>query len=109
MTTMEEEIDRGLLDRDPTKKAAPKRQGNRVYVKTQVPRDHSRFPDALTVGKALASTSAIDVTVVGQIAWINRLFQAAGAHGGYNTPAEKAALLRVIGDARGEFQEQAAR
>ncbi|MGH8645945.1 MAG: hypothetical protein ACREX4_16390 [Gammaproteobacteria bacterium] len=38
-----------------------------------------------------------------------RRFQAASAHGGYNTVEEKAAVLRVLADTRAEFQERAAR
>ncbi|MGH8651847.1 MAG: hypothetical protein ACREYE_06530 [Gammaproteobacteria bacterium] len=56
-----------------------------------------------------ATTSAIDVTVGGQapddadyfIAWIE-----ASAHGRYKTAEEKAAILRVLADARAVFQER---
>jgi hypothetical protein len=67
-----------------------------------------------------ATTSPIYVTVAGEpvrspqdadyyIAWIDRLVQAASAHGGYNTAEEKAAVLKVLADARAVFVERAAR
>ncbi len=67
-----------------------------------------------------ATTTPITVTVAGEpvrsaddadyfIAWIDRLVQAATAHGGYNTGEEKASVLRLLADARAVFVERAAR
>jgi hypothetical protein len=67
-----------------------------------------------------ATTSPIYVTVAGEpvrsaddaryfIAWIDRLIQAASAHRGYNTAEEKAAVLKLLADARAVFVERAAR
>ena len=67
-----------------------------------------------------ATTSPIYVTVAGEpvrspdaaryfIAWIDRLIQAASAHAGYNTAEEKAAVLKLLTDARAVFVERAAR
>ncbi len=67
-----------------------------------------------------ATTSPIYVTVAGEpvrspddasyfIAWIDRLIQAANAHAGYNTAEEKAAVLKLLADARAVFVERAAR
>ena len=67
-----------------------------------------------------ATTSPIYVTVAGQpvrspdaagyfIAWIDRLTRAAGAHAGYNTAEEKAAVQKLLADARAVFVERAGR
>jgi Tol biopolymer transport system component len=61
-----------------------------------------------------ATTSPITVTVGGEpvrsaadadyfVAWIDRLDGAAGAHDGYNTPEEKAAVLDLLAEARAAF------
>ncbi len=65
-----------------------------------------------------ATTSPIYVTVGGEpvrsaedaayfLAWIERLTQAADAHAGYNSAEEKAAVLELLGAARGVFQDRA--
>ncbi|MBW2716068.1 MAG: CehA/McbA family metallohydrolase, partial [Deltaproteobacteria bacterium] len=67
-----------------------------------------------------ATTSPIYVTVGGEpvrsaddadyfIAWIDRLIEMAGAHGGYNTADEKSAVLQLLGDARAIYVERAVR
>jgi hypothetical protein len=67
-----------------------------------------------------ATTSPIYVTVAGEpirspadaryfIAWIDRLIQAASAHGAYNTAEEKRAVLELLADARSVFVERAGR
>ena len=67
-----------------------------------------------------ATTSPIYVSVGGEpvrspedadyfVAWVDRLIQAARAHGGYNTADEKAEVLKILLDARAVFRERAAR
>ena len=67
-----------------------------------------------------ATTSPIYVTVGGEpvrsapdaayfVAWIDRLIQGASAHGGYNTAEEKAAVLKLLADARAVFVARGAR
>jgi hypothetical protein len=67
-----------------------------------------------------ATTSPIYVTVGGEpvrspedaeyfLAWVDRLLQAARTHGGYNTADERAAVLKLLTDARAVFSERAAR
>ncbi|MDH3519232.1 MAG: CehA/McbA family metallohydrolase [Myxococcales bacterium] len=67
-----------------------------------------------------ATTSPIYVTLGGApvrspedadyfIAWVDRLMRAAGAHDGYNTAEEKAAVLKVLSDARAVFVARAVR
>jgi Tol biopolymer transport system component len=67
-----------------------------------------------------ATTSPIYVAIGGQparspndaeyfIAWIDRLIETASSHDGYNTPKEKAAILKLLGDARAVFSERAVR
>jgi hypothetical protein len=41
------------------------------------------------------------------LAWIDRLIQVARRHGGYNTPEERAAVLKRLGDGRAVFSERA--
>jgi len=66
-----------------------------------------------------ATTSPVYVTVEGApvrspedaryfMAWIDRVQDAASAHPGWNTPAEKAFALAMLGRARAEFQSRAA-
>jgi hypothetical protein len=43
------------------------------------------------------------------VAWIDRLIAAAEAHGGYNTAEEKAAVSKLLADARAVFVARAAR
>jgi TolB protein len=65
-----------------------------------------------------ATTSPIYVTVGGEpvrsredadyfIGWIDRLLQTARAHDGYNSAEERAAVLKLLSDARGVFVERA--
>jgi Tol biopolymer transport system component len=67
-----------------------------------------------------ATTSPIYVSVGGEpvrspdaaayfVAWIDRLIEAAGTHAGYNTAEEKAAVLRLLADARAVFVERSVR
>jgi hypothetical protein len=67
-----------------------------------------------------ATTSPIYVSVGGEpvrspedadyfVAWVDRLIQTARTHGGYNTAEEKAAVLKLLFDARAVFRERAAR
>jgi Tol biopolymer transport system component len=67
-----------------------------------------------------ATTSPIYVAVGGEpvrspgdaayfVAWIGRLVEAANAHGGYNTPEEKSAVLELLARARAVFAGRAAR
>ena len=43
------------------------------------------------------------------VAWIDRLIETARAHSGYNTEAEKSAVLKSLTDARAIYSERAAR
>jgi hypothetical protein len=67
-----------------------------------------------------ATTSPIYVTLGGDPirspddaayfgAWIDRLIEMATHHDGYNTLEEKAAVLKILGDARAVYVERASR